>query len=205
MRLALLSLILCCSMSSAQQEFKKRFLDDTTVSQNGDANEDDDKDNSILDGADTDSKTAVKGDTTNGGVDNSMPTTDELKKIKSQMQKTNVPKDNLNDWEIEDLKTRYEKGTYRLTLNSITPRGGPLYGTTRVTVRAENIGALVDAYPNPKCRFGTNSLIVDAAYIKCTKNPGGFYDKEKGANAAEKVRIYFVDFDHFIERNMCSM
>ena len=90
-----------------------------------------------MDGADNDSK--VKGDTTNNGVDNTMPTTDDIAKIKSQMQKTNVPKADLNDWEIEDIMTRYEKGTYKLTLNSISPRGGPLYGTTRVTVRSENI------------------------------------------------------------------
>ena len=99
------------------------------------------------------------------------------------MQKINVPKTELNDWEIEDIRTRYEKGSYKLIINSITPRGGPLYGTTRVTVRSENIAALVDAYPNPKCRFGSNSLIVDATYTKCTKTPGGFYEKEKGEGA----------------------
>ena len=37
------------------------------------------------------------------------------------------------------------------------PRGGPLYGTTRVTVRAAGIEDLVDAFPDPKCRFGHNN------------------------------------------------
>lgn len=36
------------------------------------------------------------------------------------------------------------------------------------------------AFPNPKCKFGRNKLIVDADYIKCTKAPLSFYQKEKG-------------------------
>jgi len=37
---------------------------------------------------------------------------------------------------------------------------------------------LVDAFPNPKCKFGLNTMIVDATYIKCSKKPKGFYDRE---------------------------
>ena len=75
-------------------------------------------------------------------------------------------------------------------MSSIEPRGGPTTGQTRVTVRAEGLEALVDAYPEPKCKFGRNSMIVDANYIKCTKAPGGFYDKERGAGADTWVSIF---------------
>jgi len=40
---------------------------------------------------------------------------------------------------------------------------------------------LIDTYPNPKCKFGTNDLIVDATYIKCSKAPLTFYQKETTA------------------------
>jgi hypothetical protein len=81
---------------------------------------------------------------------------------------------------MADLKARYAKGTYALIIDSITPRGGPTYGTTTVTVRVEGIEQFVDAYPDPRCKFGTNDLVVEANYVKCTKTPLGFYDREKG-------------------------
>ena len=37
---------------------------------------------------------------------------------------------------------------------------------------------MVDAFPNPKCKFGLNTMIVDATYIKCSKKPKGFYARE---------------------------
>jgi hypothetical protein len=86
----------------------------------------------------------------------------------------------MNEFETADLKERYERGEYKVILDSITPRGGPAYGTTRVTVRASGFGDLVDAYPDPKCKFGTNNLIVEATYVRCTKRPLSFYDRERG-------------------------
>lgn len=71
----------------------------------------------------------------------------------------------------------------KVMLDSIFPRGGPLYGTTRVTVRAKGLNELSKALPDPKCKFGKNQLIVDADYIKCTKKPLHFYDKERGGDA----------------------
>ena len=43
---------------------------------------------------------------------------------------------------------------------------------------------LVDAYPDPKCKFGSNKRIVDAIYIKCTTMPPTFYakDSNRGSN-----------------------
>lgn len=112
---------------------------------------------------------------------------EDVAKIKNEISKTkvNVPKDTMTDWETEDIKQRWEKGAYTIQMASIEPRGGPLEGQTRVTVRAEGIGQLVDAYPAPKCKFGKNSMIVEAIYVKCTKKPADFYAKEKGQGAEQ--------------------
>lgn len=49
-------------------------------------------------------------------------------------------------------------------------------------VRFDNLAPFVDAYPNPKCKFGSNKMIVDAAYVKCSKKELGFYAMEKQGN-----------------------
>jgi hypothetical protein len=92
-----------------------------------------------------------------------------VQKIKEQMTPrrsgANVNKASLSDYDLEDVKARYEKGTYKLIMDSISPRGGPTYGQTRVTVRADGLAALVDAYPEPRCKFGSNSKIVEAGVM----------------------------------------
>ena len=58
-----------------------------------------------------------------------------------------------------------------LKISSIDPDAGPLTGATRVLVRGgpfENMNLL---YPSPKCKFGRNDRIVDAAYVRCTEEP----------------------------------
>jgi hypothetical protein len=40
-----------------------------------------------------------------------------------------------------------------------------------VTVRVSEIEELVDAFPDPKCKFGANSMIVEATYVKCSVAP----------------------------------
>jgi hypothetical protein len=59
------------------------------------------------------------------------------------------------------------------------PRGGPITGGTKVTVRAEGIEDLVDIFPDPKCRFGGVTSIVDANYVRCSKRPLTFYEAER--------------------------
>jgi hypothetical protein len=98
----------------------------------------------------------------------------EIAKIKDKINKkpaSNVPKDDLSDWEVEDLKERYANGEVTLNIDSITPRGGPSSGQTRVTVRSSALKSFVDAFPFPKCRFGSNDMVVPASYIKCTPSP----------------------------------
>lgn len=107
----------------------------------------------------------------------------ELEAIRERAgtQESSVPHESQNNWEAQDLKDRYERGEIQIEMDSIFPRGGPLYGTTRVTVRAEGLAPLIDVFPNPKCKFGTNDLIVDATYIRCTRAPLGFYARENAA------------------------
>ena len=81
---------------------------------------------------------------------------------------------------------RYNKGQIKIMLDSIFPRGGPLYGTTRVTLRAKGLNEVSKAFPDPKCKFGRNQMIVEADYVKCTKKPLHFYDKERGGDAPLK-------------------
>jgi hypothetical protein len=105
---------------------------------------------------------------------------DALKEIDAIRQRietpsSNVPKAHLSDWEKKDIKLRFENGELELSLDSIFPRGGPCNGSTEITVRAEGLEQFVDIFPKPKCRFGSNNLIVDANYIKCTKRPISFY------------------------------
>jgi len=76
-------------------------------------------------------------------------------------------------------------GEIVLKLESIFPRGGPLYGTTKVTVRAEGIEDLAELYPEPRCRFGRSDYVVEGTYIRCSKKPRGFYESIR-----DEVRDY---------------
>jgi len=98
----------------------------------------------------------------------------------------NAPRGSQIDLDTQDIIDRYQKGSIKVMLDSIFPRGGPLYGTTRVTVRAQGLNELSKAFPDPKCKFGRNQLIVEADYVKCTKKPARFYDKERGGEAPAK-------------------
>ena len=138
--------------------------------------------NQIIDGADlTDNSpeaAAAAALTPVPTVDNTDNDKKGAEKAKART-KANVAKTDLNDFEIEDLQARYKKGEYQLSISSITPRGGPITGGTRVLVRMSDLAPFVDAYPAPKCKFGKNKMTVLAAYVKCTKAPGGFFEKEK--------------------------
>jgi hypothetical protein len=41
----------------------------------------------------------------------------------------------------------------------------------------------VDVYPSPKCKFGLNSMIVPAVYVRCTEKHLDFYSKEEKGNS----------------------
>lgn len=84
----------------------------------------------------------------------------------------------LGEWEKKDVKKRYETGEDKLLIQSIVPRGGPSNGETRVIVRGDGLEDLVDVFPDPKCRFGHNNNIVPGNWVKCTKRPLTFYEKE---------------------------
>ena len=58
-----------------------------------------------------------------------------------------------SEWEMRDIKKRYETGEDKLLIQSLFPRGGPDTGDTRVVVRGDGLEDLVDVFPEPKCRF----------------------------------------------------
>ena len=153
--------------------------------------QEDDDDVDILEGA---ADGDMNGEGTSQDQGDDAQALKEVESLKNQLHKSsaNVPKttrDEDSEWETEDIRNRYERGLYKLEIDSIFPRGGPVYGTTRVTVRAAGIGELVDAFPDPKCRFGRNDAIVEATYIKCSKAPKTFYQKEKGEVPANETCI----------------
>jgi len=57
----------------------------------------------------------------------------------------------------------------RIHITSIYPTGGPTSGSTRVTVRGEEIFDN-PLYPTPQCRFGLSSP-TPGTYVKCTPRP----------------------------------
>ena len=66
----------------------------------------------------------------------------------------------------------------RFTMASITPAHGPVTGDTRVTVRGAGLEHLAAAFPEPKCRFGSDAMIVTGAYVGCPPVARGPWDKE---------------------------
>lgn len=167
----LLIAVLCFTQLSYAQEIvdHPRLLEDL-----------DGDDNQILDGADADSPSS--GSSSAGTP---APDTSSASDASNLRGKVNVAgKSDQSDYDIEDIKARYEKGALKVEIDSIQPRGGPTYGDTRVTVRAAGLVLLTDAYPDPKCKFGSNSRVVDAIYIRCTTKPSTFYAKDavKGAD-----------------------
>jgi hypothetical protein len=48
---------------------------------------------------------------------------------------------------------------------------GPVTGETRVLVRGGPFHDMQLLYPKPKCKFGSNSMIVSATYVTCTLKP----------------------------------
>jgi hypothetical protein len=63
-------------------------------------------------------------------------------------------------------------------MTSITPAHGPVTGDTRVTVRGAGLEHLAAAFPEPKCRFGSDAMIVTGAYVGCPPVARGPWDKE---------------------------
>ena len=58
-------------------------------------------------------------------------------------------------------------GKPTIAIDSLFPAHGPVTGDTRVIVRGGPFNVHKDEYPEPKCRFGTDDMIVAAAYTSC--------------------------------------
>jgi hypothetical protein len=82
---------------------------------------------------------------------------------------------------------KYGKKPFTVAVDSIEPEGGPTTGNTRVLVRGGPFQDLQALFPKPKCKFGKQSLIVDATYVLCQTSPLGTEDFE--GRHSDKVRI----------------
>lgn len=69
------------------------------------------------------------------------------------------------------MEEKYGEGRVRVYISSIEPEAGPTDGETRVLVRGGPFKNMVSVYPHPKCRFGNNSMVVDASYVLCNESP----------------------------------
>lgn len=112
----------------------------------GAADEDNDDDNAILEGADDadggneagPAKAADADAPAPGGVEN------DVEKLRERVSQNsiNVNKEDGPDgkWDVEDFRDRYSKGELPLLIDSATPRAGPTYGSTMVRIRAPKLG-----------------------------------------------------------------
>lgn len=73
--------------------------------------------------------------------------------------------------------------TIKIELLGIEPSAGPLSGNTRVLVRGSDFAGKDLKYPTPKCKFGRDDKIVDAAYVKCTPEPKKIWEMEPPTSA----------------------
>ena len=78
-----------------------------------------------------------------------------------------------------------------ITIDAIQPNGGPVSGTTRVTVYGGPFKDMMLIHPKPKCKFGKNSMIVAATYTSCQPKPLGVSDVE--SNKALRVSLLLFD------------
>lgn len=98
--------------------------------------------------------------------------------------------DNAGETKAEEAAGREEflkdgKAKPQLTITSLSPSHGPVTGDTRVVVRGGPFARWALVYPEPKCRFGNNTMIVTAAYISCSPKARGWAEKE--ANKKERT------------------
>jgi len=76
-----------------------------------------------------------------------------------------------------------------LTIRNIHPAHGPVTGNTKVTVRADKIARYEKKYPQPKCRFGSNSTVVNADWITCTTEIEKVGEREAAKNERKDTCI----------------
>ena len=74
----------------------------------------------------------------------------------------------------------------KVRIYGLEPNAGPLSGNTRVLVRGGPFTGMESSYPNPKCKFGRDDLIVEATYVKCTNEPTKLSDNHE-ATTLEKI------------------
>ena len=87
--------------------------------------------------------------------------------------------------------TTQTSGRPQITITSLNPAHGPVSGDTQVTVRGGPFEQYRSAYPEPKCRFGTDEMIVSAAYTQCSIEPPKRGERESSTGGAWCVQCEF--------------
>ena len=112
------------------------------------------------------------GPTNTAGTDIVLPFTERDQRTRAQL--------------LEKYPTYESLG---LEIASIEPEAGPMSGATRVLVRGGPFKDMALVYPRPKCKFGRNDKIVDAAYVHCREAPTPMEELE--GHHANRVSIFF--------------
>lgn len=93
------------------------------------------------------------------------------------------------------LLEKYKEGGegYPLTvqIDSIEPSGGPVSGTTRVTVRGGPFKDMMLIHPKPKCKFGKNSMIVAATYVTCSPKAASLGETEASKTGRVSLLLFY--------------
>lgn len=89
------------------------------------------------------------------------------------------------------MKPGAATGKPQITITSLSPAHGPVSGDTQVTVRGGPFEQYRNTYPEPKCRFGTDDMIVSASYTKCTTEPPKQGEKESDSGNAWCIQCEF--------------
>lgn len=97
--------------------------------------------------------------------------------VDDEPEAVNVPESEPESTESHEAFMK--DGKPHFTVESITPSHGPISGDTRVTVRGTGFAEYAASFPEPKCRFGSDQLIVGAAYVSCPRKAPKPYERER--------------------------
>ena len=111
-----------------------------------------------------------------GGDGAALPDTEAVARSAEIEAGPDKPPAGADDGKSDDTFLQGSKPRFAMT--SITPAHGPVTGDTRVTVRGAGLEHLAAAFPEPKCRFGSDAMIVTGAYVGCPPVARGPWDKE---------------------------
>lgn len=92
-------------------------------------------------------------------------------------------------------KSFLQNGKGKVQIESISPARGPRTGGTRVTVRGvgNSFTGAAAQYPEPKCRFGSDQMVVAAAYVACPAGAREAWQREAKKNERTRTCLQCED------------